>query len=78
MGSDPLVSLASRLGVPASRLAGLADLTAADLAVLESLVADAFAAEDRAVREGLERTVGAVPRPLRGRARSLLFPGGAA
>ena len=72
--SEPLDSLAERLGVPRSRLAALDACSPADLTVLDDLVAATFATEDAAVAAGLDGTVRAVPRPLRGRARSLIFP----
>jgi hypothetical protein len=71
---DPLDSLAGRLRVPRERLSDLASCPPEDLAVLDDLVAATFAAEDAAVADGLDGTVRAVPRPLRGRARALIFP----
>ncbi|RYP87024.1 hypothetical protein EKO23_07035 [Nocardioides guangzhouensis] len=71
---DPLDSLAGRLGVPRSRLSGLDACSPADLGTLDDLVATTFAAEDTAVADGLDGTVRALPRPLRGRARALIFP----
>jgi hypothetical protein len=77
MSDDPLAALADRLGVSRDRLDGLSGCMPADLAELDTLVAAAFAIEDEAVESGLQRTVSAVPRPLRGKARALLFPEGA-
>ena len=75
--SDPLATLADRLGVSRDRLDGLAGCESADLTDLDGLVAAAFATEDEDVESGLQRTVSAVPRPLRGKAKGLLFPGDA-
>lgn len=68
-------ALATRLGVPDKHLAGLDTCGAQGLDRIERLVAQAFDREDEAVETGLQETLQAVPRPLRGRARALLFPG---
>ncbi|NYG57817.1 hypothetical protein BJ980_000740 [Nocardioides daedukensis] len=70
-----ITDLASRLDVPATTLAGLDDVGAEEVARLVTLVDDTFAREDSAVEVGLKATVNAIPRPLRGRAKALLFGG---
>ena len=75
--SDPLSALADRLGVSRTRLDGLAGCAETDLTELDGLVAAAFDVENEEVEAGLRRTVSAVPRPLRGKATALLFPGDA-
>jgi hypothetical protein len=67
--------LADLLGVPEKRLAMLAGVSAADLANLQSGISTAMAKQDRAIEDGVERSLQAIPRPLRGKARSMLFPG---
>lgn len=78
MAATPVAVLAERLGVTTDAVAGFEDCSAEGLAHLDSLVEAAFAREQEAVESGLKATLQAVPRPLRGRAKSLLFPGGEA
>lgn len=70
-------ALAARLGVPETDLSGLATCGSAGLATVERLVEASFTREDRAVESGLEKTLQVIPRPLRRRARAMLFPGSA-
>ena len=71
---DPaLEALRTRLGADLDMLTAY---DAAQLAVLDRAVAAAMATDDAAVEAGFEGSVRIVPRPLRGRARALLFPGG--
>lgn len=74
MAPTDVSALAERLGISAERLAGLSVCSQGDVTHLDSLVAAAFTAEQEAVESGLRATLGAVPRPLRGRAKALLFP----
>ena len=71
-----LARLAERVDAPVEALVALAELGAADLERLDSIIAGAFDAEDAAFTEALTGALRIVPRPLRGAARSLLFPGG--
>lgn len=70
-------ALAARLGVPESALSRLATCGSAGLVTVERMVDEAFLREDRAVESGLEKTLQVIPRPLRRRARAMLFPGSA-
>ena len=76
MTATTVATLAERLGVSADAVAGLQGCSAEELAHLDSLVETAFEREREAVDSGLKATLQAVPRPLRGRAKALLFPGG--
>ncbi|MDT0201394.1 hypothetical protein [Nocardioides sp. AE5] len=67
-------SVAAWLGAEA--LDGLDTCSTAELDELCGLLQAAMEREDAAVESGLAATLKAVPRPLRGRARKLLFPGG--
>lgn len=68
--------LSSLLAVPDSRLSMLDGIADSDLNDLAAAVQDAMDRQDRAVEEGVEKSLSAIPRPLRGRARSMIFPGG--
>jgi hypothetical protein len=70
--------LADLLGVPEKKLAMLTGIAAADLDRLRSGISTAMAKQDKAIEDGVERSLSAIPRPLRGKARSMLFPGGSA
>lgn len=71
---QPLVtSIAERLELPSERLALLEGYSEDDLSVLDDAIALAIRAEDKAVEDGLTEALRFVPRPLRGRARALLF-----
>lgn len=73
MSRSVLETLAARLDLPVERLAVLEGCTEADLEVLDDAVGLAVRAEDQAVEDGLNAAVRFVPRPLRGRARVLIF-----
>ncbi|WP_157571667.1 hypothetical protein [Nocardioides alkalitolerans] len=73
MSRPSLETLASRLDLPVASLAVLEACTDDELAVLDEAVALAVMAEDQAVEHGLDAAVRFVPRPLRGRARKLVF-----
>ena len=74
--SDALARLAQTLGADPDELGSVADLDARALERLESLVADALEQDEARVTEAVEETVRFVPRPLRGRAKKMLFPEG--
>lgn len=76
MTDASLGRLAERIDAPVETLAHLAAIGAADIDRLDSIVARAFETEDAAFTEALMGALRIVPRPLRGAARSLLFPGG--
>jgi hypothetical protein len=71
-----LGDLAGLLGVPEKRLSMLEGIAAADLAKLKGGISTAMAKQDRAISDGVEKSLQVIPRPLRGKARSMLFPGG--
>jgi len=71
-----LGDLAGLLGVPEKRLAMLDGVAGADLAKLSEAITRAMAKQDKAVSDGVEKSLHVIPRPLRSRARSMLFPGG--
>jgi hypothetical protein len=54
----------------------LARLTPLELDVLDTAVTKAMRTEDEGFDQGLQEALRLVPRPLRGVARGLLFPGG--
>jgi hypothetical protein len=74
MAAASVSALAEQLDVTPDRLAFLAGY--ADLSALEDAVAQALAADDDAIHQGLQHAVNLIPRPLRGRATKLLMPGG--
>lgn len=74
MTSTDVSALAARLDTSVKELAGFSACSPDEVAHLDSLVAAAFEAEAEAVETGLRATLTAVPRPLRGRAKALLFP----
>lgn len=76
MSRSVLDGMARRLDLPVERLALLAAYDDEDLTVLDDAVALAIRAEDHAVEQGLSEALRFVPRPLRGRARALLFGDG--
>ena len=67
--------LADLLEVPAGEVSFLSKLDQADLARLHEVVAGSLEREGAAIDEALEATMRFLPRPLRGRARKMLFPG---
>ena len=73
--SPSVDDLATLLEVPADEVAFLRKLDEADLVRLHDVVAGTLEREGRAIDEALEATVRFLPRPLRGRAKKLLFPG---
>ena len=74
--SDALARLAQTLGAEPEELAAVSGLDAQALRRLDGLVADALEQEEARVTEAVEETVRFVPRPLRGRAKKMLFPEG--
>ena len=66
--------LAERLGVTATALDPLTACSEDEVGRLIGIIDDALSAAGQEVEDGLERTLAAVPRPLRSRARGLLFP----
>ena len=75
MPDDPIAQLSATLRVPADELAVLDQFSKADVATLAAAVDRALAVQRTEIHESLEAALGIVPRPLRGRARKLLFPG---
>ena len=67
--------LADLLEVPPDEVSFLGRLDEADLARLHDVVAGSLEREAQAIDEALEATMRFLPRPLRGRARKMLFPG---
>ena len=74
--ADALARLGQTLGADPQELGSVAGLDAQALQRLESLVADALEQDEARVTEAVEETVRFVPRPLRGRAKKMLFPEG--
>jgi len=74
--TDEIAQVARQLRVPAAKLAALQSLDAADRAEFAATVGEAVARQSREIAESLEAALGFIPRPLRGRASKLLFPGG--
>lgn len=74
--SQGLGRLAATLGVTEERLASFATYDDEELDRFERLVRGALSAEDEAFAAGLTGALEMVPRPLRGTARKILFPGG--
>jgi len=73
--SPSLDDLAALLEVSPGEVAFLHRLDETDLARLHVVVAETLERESRAIDEALGATVRFLPRPLRGRAKKLLFPG---
>ncbi|EON23669.1 MULTISPECIES: hypothetical protein [Nocardioides] len=71
-----LSRLAERLGVTTGRLQPLQALAKRDVQQLDDLVSSTMTSGAEAFDKGIEEALRFVPRPLRGTARSLLFPGG--
>lgn len=74
MASKAVLQIAEHLGVTPDAMVGLDACSEAEVAHLDSLVVAALEAEAESVDSGLRATLDAVPRPLRGRAKALLFP----
>lgn len=73
---DPVAGVAARLRLAADDLAILRDCTPADQTRFAELVEHAVRSQSAEIDSSLEKSLTFVPRLLRGRARSLLFPGG--
>lgn len=73
-----LRDLAETLGVPENKVSMVAGLADRDLDHLRQSISAAMARQDTAIERGVERALGAIPKPLRGKARSIIFPGGQA
>lgn len=71
-----LRDLADLLGVPEKRLAMLSGVAQDNLNHLRETITTAVQEQESAIQKGVEKSLQAIPRPLRGRARALLFPGG--
>jgi len=76
MNDAAFSALAKQLGVDVGRLDGLATLAQDQVDHLDSCIAHAMESAEAAFDAGLEDSLTLVPRPLRGVARTLLFPGG--
>lgn len=74
--SDDLRVLAEVLDTPVGDLDYLTPLDDAALTQLHTVLQRSLEAEDRRVQDALQATMRFLPRPLRGRAKKLLFPGG--
>jgi hypothetical protein len=72
---DPIAQLCTTLHVSPAELAMLEQFAPDDVAALAAAVDRAVAVQRAEIDESLEAALGIVPRPLRGRARKLLFPG---
>ncbi len=70
-----LRDLADVLGVPENKVSMVAGLADTDLHHLRDSVKAAMATQDTAIERGVERALSAIPKPLRGKARSMIFPG---
>lgn len=75
MTDDPIGRLAGLVDVRREDLAALEQFSDADVSGFADAVQRAFQVQRAEVDESLESALGFVPRPLRGRARKLLFPG---
>lgn len=71
-----LRELADLLGVPEKRLAMLSGVAQENLHHLRESITTAVQEQESAIQRGVEKSLQVIPRPLRGRARALLFPGG--
>lgn len=76
MTSPALQQLAGALRAQPADLGHLDGLDESDLAYLSDAVRRRMEADLSEVEESIEEAVRLVPRPLRGRARKILFPGG--
>ena len=68
--------LADLLGVPEKRLAMLSGVAQDNLSHLRDSISAAVAQQESAIQKGVEKALQVIPRPLRGKARSIIFPGG--
>lgn len=76
MADDPIGRLARIVGVARCELAVLEGFGTTEVAGLADAVERAFRVQRAEVDESLDSALGFIPRPIRGRARRLLFPGG--
>lgn len=76
MTEDVIGELAAELGVDPERLAVLRSCRPAEQRVLADAVTQARRTRAAELDAALHRALRVVPRPLRGRAGRLLFPGG--
>lgn len=74
MTSPALTRLAETLDADEAELSELSALDDAALERLRDLVAGAIVREEAAVDDALQATLRFLPRPLRGRAKKMLFP----
>ena len=68
--------LSTRLSTTPEAVPLLAQLDPDEATVLDEAITRAMTAEDEGFDRGLQEALRLVPRPLRGVARGLLFPGG--
>ena len=66
--------LADLLEVPRGEVSFLDKLSEAELARLHDVVEESLVREGEAIDEALQATMRFLPRPLRGRAKKMLFP----
>ncbi len=74
--SEHVDRLAEVMDTDPAALDFLRPLTDDEVARLHDLVARSLEAEDQRVRDALQATMRVLPRPLRGRAKKMLFPEG--
>lgn len=76
MPDDPITRLSRTLKVAPGEFAVLRSYPDEQLSVLAGAVERAVTVQREEIDASLEGALGFIPRPLRGRARKLLFPGG--
>lgn len=76
MSGEPIERVARTLRMPATQLAALREFDDGELSVLADAVEHAVRSQTGEIDTALEGALRFIPRPLRGRARSMLFPGG--
>lgn len=74
-GDDPVAALADDLGITRVELAWLDAADDGTVARLHDALAAAHARQEQALREAFDGAITLVPRPLRGRVRTLLMGG---
>lgn len=72
-GDDPVTALADDLGVPREQLAWLEAAGPDALVNLHAALGAAHARQERELAAAFEGTAALIPRPLRGRVRTLLL-----
>ncbi len=72
--TEALGRLAATLGADPADLEAVSPLDTPALGRLDALVGDALERDEATVTAAVEETVRFVPRPLRGRAKKMLFP----